>query len=269
MSKHRNFRFTWNNYPQDVSVSNFPDHVYLIYGKEIAPSTGTPHLQGHITFKNPRTLSGVIKIMKGCHVLVSDFPTSSAEYCKKDANFVESGIRPKTQKEKGQLGAAVYEAAFEAAKRGDMDSIPASLRLRYYRTLKEIAKDHMTEPADTNGTTGIWLWGEAGVGKSRKARADYPGAYKKNTNKWWDGYQNQKYVIIDDVDESHACLAHHFKIWADRYSFQAETKGGAMSIRPEKIIITSQYQPFDIWGDIKTRQAIARRYEIVEIKSQE
>lgn len=34
----------------------------------------------------------------------------------------------------------------------------------------------------------IWLWGDARTGKSANIRANYPDAYIKPLNKWWDGY---------------------------------------------------------------------------------
>lgn len=56
-----------------------------------------------------------------------------------------------------------------------------------------------------------------------------PDAYLKMCNKWWDGYTGQTEIILEDIDKTHQCLAHHIKLWTDHYSFVGETKGGAIS----------------------------------------
>lgn len=69
----------------------------------------------------------------------------------------------------------------------------------------------------TPETKGVWYVGDSGAGKSFNARKDYPDAYIKNCNKWWEGYKKEKYVIMDDIDKNHECLGHHLKIWTDHY----------------------------------------------------
>lgn len=65
---------------------------YGIYGREVAPTTGTPHLQGFIIFnerKRPRT---VREIFVGCDVRIARGNTEQCvNYCKKDGSFVEFG----------------------------------------------------------------------------------------------------------------------------------------------------------------------------------
>ena len=71
-------------------------------------------------------------------------------------------------------------------------------------------------------------WGAPGVGKSHFARQvlGAEGYYPKLNNKWWDGYQSQKVVIMEDVDkETVKFLHHHLKIWADRWGSLARPRG--------------------------------------------
>lgn len=44
-----------------------------------------------------------------------------------------------------------------------------------------------------------WHYGETGTGKSRHVREKYPEAYIKGNNIWWDGYDGQDVVIIEEM----------------------------------------------------------------------
>jgi len=190
---------------------------------------------------------------------------SNYEYCTKDGDFTEHGVKPISQQQKGADEKLRWELAWNAAKEGRMDDIPYDMRTRYMKTYKEVMRDHMQKPVDADGVTGVWIYGPPGCGKSRGARAKYPGAYLKAQNKWWDGYQNEEFVIIDDFDNG--VLGHHLKIWADRYSFLAEVKGGTLHIRPKVIVITSNYHlenaKFD-W-DPEMAEAIKRRFKVIKM----
>ena len=238
---------------------------YICFGREVGES-GTPHLQGYLYCRNACSLQSLRERIPRAHFEVSrGRPDQAIGYCEKDGDFNERGTRPVGQAQKGATEKARWDHARDAARRGDIEEIDSDIYLRYYRTLKEITKDHMAKPCDADECTGVWIYGRAGIGKSRKAREDYPDSYLKMANKWWDGYQNQDTVILDDLDTKHDCLGHHLKIWGDRYSFIAETKGGAICIRPKKLIVTSQYRIDQIWTDEETIAALKRRYKIIHM----
>lgn len=252
--------FTINNWTQDEKDRLLAwASQYLVVGEEVGES-GTSHLQGFVIFASNKRLSAVKKLNDRAHwEIARGTAEQAAEYCKKEGNFVEVGECPKTA---GGSQQERFKRAWEAAKAGDFEEVPEDIRLRYYRTLKEIAKDHMAKPADADGVTGVWIYGPPGVGKSRMARQDYPEAYMKMQNKWWDGYQGEDNVLLDDFDCKE--LGHLLKIWMDRYSFLAETKGGALHIRPKKFIVTSNYSIEQLFGyDDVLCEAIKRRCEIV------
>lgn len=264
MAQSKRWCFTLNNYTDaEVAALEAAEVDYIVYGKEEGRN-GTPHLQGFLILNRKKRLSAVKEILDRAHWEVARGTSEQAsEYCKKDGDFVERGTCPRTAGAAGgDAEAARWKRARESAEKGDLSEVPDDIYVRYYRTLKDIKKDHMDKPPDAGDVTGVWIWGPPGVGKSRLAREQYPGAYFKMQNKWWDGYQGEEFVILDDLDSKE--LGHLIKIWADRYSFLAETKGGAIHIRPKKIIITSNYSIEQLWinVDADMAHAITRRFAV-------
>jgi len=265
MAQSRAWCFTWNNYDEtSETVLAGIECRYLVYGHEVGDESKVPHLQGYCHFGKLMRFNKVKALLPQCHLEpAKGNAEQNFRYCTKQDkdSFVERGERP-DEKKGGNAEKQRWEDARASARAGDLDSVPADIYVKYYRTLKEIKKDHMKKPDDLDDLSGVWYWGEAGAGKSRAARADFPDAYFKMCNKWWDGYQGEDAVIIDDVDPNHKVLGHHFKIWSDRYAFLGETKGGAIMIRPKKIVVTSQYSPEGIWDDPETIAAIRRRFTV-------
>nr|WAE42261.1 MAG: replication associated protein [Cressdnaviricota sp.] len=264
MSKAKRWCYTLNNPTAPLNL----DATYHIYGDEVGES-GTHHYQGFVIFKTQKRLTALKKLSPNAHwETTRGTNIQASEYCKKDGKFVETGELPK---EKHILGGEAtkrkYEEAFAQAKLGNLDEISADLRVKHYRTFKEIQKDYMLHLPPLDDTCGTWYYGHSGVGKSRRARDEHPSAYLKQSNKWWDGYQQEDAVIIDDFDKSHACLGHYLKIWADHYEFMGETKGGQIKLRPKHIIVTSQYQIEDVWDDVETVDALNRRFRQIKIIS--
>ena len=264
--RSRNWCFTVNNYnDEDIKLIAEWNVKYVVYGKEIGVK-GTPHLQGFVIMKQQTKLCGMKKLHGTAHweICMGKWE-QNYEYCTKDGDFTEHGDKPTTKLERGKGEQDRWELSWTAAQEGRIEDIPADIKMRFYRTIKECMRDHMQKPDDADGVTGVWIYGPPGCGKSRSARAKYPGAYLKGQNKWWDGYQDEEFVILDDFDTG--ALGHHLKIWADRYSFLAEVKGGTLHIRPKVIVVTSNYHPEHVkfeW-DSDMAEAIKRRFKVIKM----
>ena len=88
--------FTWNNYPEDwksILVPGFQNNANVkgyIAGKEIAPTSGTPHLQGYLEFKDKARPMGLLP--KEVHWKCARGNTNqNFEYCSKEGDFVSWG----------------------------------------------------------------------------------------------------------------------------------------------------------------------------------
>lgn len=266
--QYRNWSFTLNNWqdkPDLVKALSELKVRYIVQGKEVGEE-GTPHLQGTCCFPSPCTESAARKKLQGCHVEPCVSLQHSIAYCKKDGDYEERGTAPITQQAKGEAEQERWKRIYEAAEEGREEEIPYHIRFINYKAIAYRREQGRKKRklSDTEDTME-WYYGPPGTGKSRKAREENPDAYLKTCNKWWDGYEDEDVVLIEDFDKTHGVLCHHMKIWADRYPFHAEIKGGSTgNIRPRKIVVTSNYHPSDIWTAEQDLAPILRRFKVTK-----
>nr|WAE43026.1 MAG: replication associated protein [Cressdnaviricota sp.] len=270
--KSRNYCFTCNNYTDD-SIAHLDTLAcrYLCYGKEIAPGTHTPHLQGYIVFQNPRAFNGVRALLPGCHLEIArGTPDQCIAYCSKDGDFHERGNRPKSPKQCGDLERARWVDALQHARDGSLDEIDPQILVCHYGTLRRIEADYMVIADALSVIESYWFVGDTGSGKSRGARLLWPDLYPKPLNKWWDCYESHETVLLDDVDPGHGpWLGSFLKIWSDHYSYIGEAKGRSRPMRPKRLLVTSQYSIGEVFagapGGYKLVDALTRRFTVIPV----
>lgn len=261
----RGWCFTINNYTdEDVAgLQGLPG--YIIYGREVAPDTGTKHLQGFAYFPNKATFKKVKSMFPRAHLEVMKGTTQQAiEYCKKEGDYVEQG-EPPTQGKRKDLD--VIKDKIKNKELVKMrDVVLEAKSLQSVKMAEAILKYH--EVKRTWKPFVKWLYGPTGTGKTRTAMEELgEDVYvAMESNKWWEGYDAHENVIIDDMRKDF-CKFHVLLRLLDRYELRVECKNGSRQFLAKNIYITSCYHPKDMFDTREDVGQLLRRIdEIVEIK---
>lgn len=185
-------------------------HVFIQSVTQLArPKTATAH------WEIPRSVTGAVN------------------YCKEKGVPVLMAGQLNLDRKNTVDWSAFKEACKTMTPRELIDSEYSKLYAHNMR-FADCVHDHFSTPKIIDGELrNLWLWGDAGSGKTSWAWENFPELYVKNANKWWDSYNDQPVVLIDDLDPARAqYLVCNIKHWADRYPFQAECKGSSRLIRP-------------------------------------
>ncbi|AXL65897.1 replication-associated protein [Spinybacked orbweaver circular virus 1] len=241
--------------PEPVFEPNL--HEYLIFGRETCPTTGRSHLQGYIYFKERRRLPYLKKWIPGAHFeAAKGNPEQNQKYCSKDGDFKEYGRLPRSKSGGGAFKDVLLKA--ESGNIADIKEEYPGLFIRYKTNILSSVKFRVEE---LKSSCGVWICGPPRCGKDYAVRK-LNSVYVKPLNKWWDGYNNENFVLLSDVEPPHCSwLGFFLKIWTDRYAFVAEIKGGSVKIRPKKIFVTSNFTLEECFSG-KVLEALRTRFNV-------
>lgn len=263
----RSWIFTINNFQSDdLSRVAGIECEYIIYGIERGVS-GTPHLQGFIHFTNAKSRSAVARLLPRAFLEKRRGSVDQAvEYCKKDGLFTERGTKPidaETQRASAIAKAhEKYREIIAHAKSGDFPWIELNHPHMWISRCNQLLSMRTRAPIILDGDLQHEWWvGKTGTGKSKLVWEIYPNHYQKQLNKWWDGYCGEEIVVIEEWSPKNEVSGSQLKIWADRYPFPGQIKGGTLQkIRPRKIIVLSNYSISECFEHHQDRNPLFRRF---------
>lgn len=264
--KSKGWCFTINN-PNgcdDIEIKKLKEvTLYGVIGRETGEG-GTFHYQGFVRFTYSARFERIKGILARAHIEPQRGSIHQAsEYCKKDGDFEEWGDIPETKRTSKERWAFILDCA----EQGDLQSIRDEYPGEYLRYIDKLRSLRKREREILDELTNEWWVGPTGTGKSRLIWERYPDHYGKQLNKWWDGYLDEEVVVIEEWCPKNEMTASNLKIWADRYPFNAEVKGGQLKkIRPKKIIITSNYSMEQCFEKTEDLLPLKRRFKVVRFE---
>jgi hypothetical protein len=145
MSRAKHWCFTLNNYTdEDVARLRALEETvaYICFGREVGES-GTPHLQGFVSFTERKRLAQCTEILGQCHVTVARTIKNAIEYCKKDGDYEEYGVQPI-----GVGGRSDLDAFKEDVKGGTLSmkvlrEKHSDVVAKYHRFAHDFVQDHL------------------------------------------------------------------------------------------------------------------------------
>jgi len=266
----RSWCFTWNNPPVGAvgrleALLENPVVKYVCFGVEHGEEKKTPHFQGYLQLTDSRKPSYVHRLLPGCHVeLMKGTAAQAIAYCRKDGDFHEfgdppvQGSRSDLLEVKRKLDEGATEEEIAAGHFGSWVRYNSSFAK--YRLLKR--KRHCVE------RKVYWFYGATGTGKSTVAAEMLPNAYWKSPGKWFDGYDGEDEVIIDDI--RHDDISYHMALRLfQAFPVAVPVKCSTVPWLATTIIVTAPCHPKDLWNTSEDLAQLTRRiFEIREFKIQ-
>lgn len=235
---------------------------YIIIGLEICPNTGRPHHQGFIKFDKVIRMERLMRLIPGAHVekaMRSD--KINIEYCKKDGEFGEWGEPGNNQGRRNDIEEVKVAVNSGHSMKRIAEHCNSYQALRYAETLmkyKEKKRNWVPEV--------YWYYGESGVGKTRTAVEEAGDEYWMSGRnlKWWEGYDGEENIIIDDF-RGDFCTFHELLRILDRYEYRIEVKGSSRQLLAKKIWITTTKRPEGIYINISDEdiKQLLRRITVI------
>lgn len=283
MSRARHWVFTKNNYT-DSTIAQLRDLwnpedsenilKYLIFQYELAPETGTPHLQGYIALERAIRFNQVRNLLpNGAHIeMAQGTPQQCKDYCSKEESrdpahstlpFEEFGNLPPRRGARTDVD-GVVEMVRSGKRIRDVAESAGSVFIKYQSGIKALRAELQPRirPCMPELT---YIWGWPGEGKTYYANVvltekyGEDEVYFKPAGQWWPLYDGQKAVVMDDFTSADIALREWNKVFNHITHF-CQYKGGFVPVTFLEAYITSNFPPQMLWpGVSRARRASAIR----------
>lgn len=261
-----------------VAVQNEVDSgaiKYVLVGKEVAPTTGTKHLQCYVHFKSQRIAKALNKKFGGHWTACNGDEQSNYNYCSKESIYYEAGEPSKQGKRTDIRG--VYEIVGAGGSMHEVieEHEGSYQALRHAELLMKYSSPSRSKVyGDDFKPEVVWIWGRPGSGKTRwavhKMRELYGDDWwmMSNNFQWWEGYQRQPGVILDEL-RCDSCKFTQLLGWLDRYDTRVPIKGSSCQLMAKTIFVTCYEDPMSLYerGDENIEQLLRRIDAIINIES--
>lgn len=263
----RNICFTINNWStEDWDSLLILSCKYLVVGKEVGEN-GTPHLQGYIEFNNAVHFNSLKKKLPRAHMEKRMGNAKQAsDYCKKDGDFFEKGEI--SQQGKRTDIDNICELISDGNSNKDIIKTCPSAFFKFHKHIS-VFRSNLLEPRNFKPMVSIFF-GTSGTGKTRAAVECFKDEsyymWGPEQTKWWDGYEGQKKVIMDEF-RGQLPLGYILRL-LDRYQMKVELKGSMCEFVADEIIITSPCHPRLWYAQLEQENVLAqllRRIDCIKL----
>lgn len=248
---------------------------YLRANPEICPDTERFHWQICAVTHNRvrlRQLQSMLQI-GNAHCQLAITPEAVRDYCSKEETKavgyepIEFGEWPDgpTRGRRTDLSRVTDSIRQGLTIREIASNFPEPF-VRYYRGFERL-RHYQQLPRRDKPTVEIH-WGITGAGKTKQVfdRFDQEEIYCKDPESiWWDGYDGQEVVLVDDFygrEQAPAGMSYAYLLrLCDRYPLTVQVKGGYTQFNPKFIIFTSNKDPNTWWGLFEDTSAFFRRVD--------
>lgn len=242
---------------------------FAICQLEIAPATGTPHLQGTVMFLNMHTLMQVVNIIHRSHIEVCRSVSASIAYCEDPKKRAPGGGtgpfhlggRPKGPGNRSDLEQC--KALLDSGKTVfDCCADHFGTVMRYRNSLTWYMLQLI--PPRNSPTKGILFWGPTGGGKTKRAYAEaqergavhFINPPKRGSGVWYDGYINQATVIYEEFT-GYMPFGLLLSV-LDRYPLKLQFKSGFIQFVATLCYFTTNLSPGELYVNMDTRPLFRR-----------
>ncbi len=237
---------------------------YWCLGKEVCPTSQREHWQFFIQTNEPKSLKSIQAIcgMGKIHIeIMRGSAMANYKYCTKDGDMISFGLdKPYVQGRRTDI-----EDIKRMIDKGDSEEkcwdTHFGPMLRMYKGFNRyrFVRNQKVIPKWRDLSVHV-LWGKTGTGKTRFA-ASKGGYFIHASNKlrWWDGYNNEEVLVIDDY--SNDVQITWFMALLDGYQLRLETKGGFAWAAWTKVWITTNLSENELHQQARPmhRAALMRR----------